>query len=616
MSTRLAAALIGLLLSAAALAQEQILRFDSAIRVLPDSSMQVTETLRVRAEGKQIRRGIFRDFPTDYRDRVGNRIRVGFDVLAVTRDGVPEPFFTERYANGVRVYIGREDRQLPPGEYEYAISYQTNRQLGYFADHDELYWNVTGNGWAFPILRASASISLPGRVPRSSMAIEGYTGPAGSAGRDFSAQLDADSRAFIRSTRALQPGEGLTVVVSWPKGVVAEPSAMQRAAWLLGDNRGLAIAFGGLGLLAAYLFLAWSRFGRDPPAGPVFPHYEPPTGLSPGACRYVMEMAHDHQAFSAAVLNLAAKGYLKIHQGRGAALDAATDGTVFDRARAQLSPDQQRVLGPLLDMAEDAFDKYDDDTFILEQTSPLRGLPALGPGEKALLDRLFEGGSYLVLTNKQHKIVRAALRDHEAALKKHYQRVNFLTNAGLVAPAVLIAAVSLILVLASGQESPFAIFAVFAAIPLIIWFLRLIKAPTPAGRRLMDRIEGFRLYLSVAEGDELSRIEGIAGPSPEKTTALFEQFLPYAVALDVDQPWAAQFESLFRRISAEQGSEYRPGWYVGRRSFGSASGFTSSVTGALGTAISASSTPPGSSSGGGGGGSSGGGGGGGGGGGW
>lgn len=613
---RLAAALLGLLLSAALPAQEQILRFDSAIRVLPDSSMQVTETLQVRAEGEQIRRGIFRDFPTDYKDRAGNRIRVGFEVLEVMRDGLPEPYFTERRSNGVRVYIGNEDRQLPPGEYEYRITYTTNRQLGYYDNHDELYWNVTGNGWAFPIQRASATITLPPGVARSLMAIEGYTGRMGASGRDYSARVESDSRAFIRATRVLEPGEGLTFVLSWPKGVVAEPSLGQRMRWLLRDNRSLAIALGGVGVLAAYLMFAWSRFGRDPAAGPVFPHYEPPPGLSPGACRYVCEMGHDHQAFSAAVLNLAANGYLNIHQGRGSALDAATDDTVFDQARAKLTAGQERLLGPLLEMAEDALDDFDDDTFILEQNSPIRGLRPLGPGEQALFGKLFEKGRYLVLTNAQHRVVRAALREHEAALKKFYQRANFLTNTGLLAPAILIIAVTAILVFASGVDTPFAVGALFLAVPLIVLFTRLIKAPTPAGRRLMDRIEGFRLYLSVAEGDELKRIEGIAGPMPEKTSALFEQFLPYAVALDVEQPWAEQFESLFRRLSAEQGSEYRPAWYVGRRSFGSARGFTQSMTGALGTAISASATPPGSSSGGGGGGSSGGGGGGGGGGGW
>ena len=97
-------------------AREQILSFHSDIEVLADSSMQVTETIRVVAEGDQIRRGIYRDFPTDYRDRLNNRIQLGFEVDKVTRDRQNERFHTEKYANGVRVYVGSADKFLPPGE--------------------------------------------------------------------------------------------------------------------------------------------------------------------------------------------------------------------------------------------------------------------------------------------------------------------------------------------------------------------------------------------------------------------------------------------------------------------------------------------------------------------
>ena len=120
------------LLLQTAIAREQIIRFHSDIEVLADSSMVVTETIRVVAEGDQIRRGIYRDFPTDYRDRLNNQIHVGFAVEKVTRDGTSEPFFTEKYANGVRVYVGNADKSLPPGEYEYGIRYTTTRQLGFF----------------------------------------------------------------------------------------------------------------------------------------------------------------------------------------------------------------------------------------------------------------------------------------------------------------------------------------------------------------------------------------------------------------------------------------------------------------------------------------------------
>ncbi|MGI9308954.1 MAG: DUF2207 domain-containing protein, partial [Gammaproteobacteria bacterium] len=115
---------------------EQILRFHSDIEVAIDSTMSVTETIRVRAEGNQIRRGIYREFPTDYRDRLNNRIQVGFEVLKVTRDGSNEPFFTERRSNGVRVYIGDENFFLPTGEDEYEPTYRTNRQLGCLGGHE------------------------------------------------------------------------------------------------------------------------------------------------------------------------------------------------------------------------------------------------------------------------------------------------------------------------------------------------------------------------------------------------------------------------------------------------------------------------------------------------
>ena len=107
---RLLSALVLLAAPAAASADERILDFSSGIVVHADASMTVTETITVRSEGDAIRRGIFRDFPTDYTDRLGNRYVVAFEVLAVTRDGVREAWHSERLSNGTRVYIGRRDR--------------------------------------------------------------------------------------------------------------------------------------------------------------------------------------------------------------------------------------------------------------------------------------------------------------------------------------------------------------------------------------------------------------------------------------------------------------------------------------------------------------------------
>jgi hypothetical protein len=256
-------------------AQERILDFHSDIVIASDGSMAVTETIRVRAEGNQIRRGIFRDFPTDYRDRLGNRYRVDFAMQGAERDGSPEPFRVERIGNGLRVYLGSADYFLPTGEYEYRLRYRTDRQLGFFADHDELYWNATGNGWDFEIVQASASVALPAGLGDGDLGIEAYVGRTGSTERSYDAELTSERAATVRSLRPLAPREGLTLVATWPKGLIAAPTASEQAAYVLRDNRALLAALVGFAVVFVYLFSVWSVAGRDPRPGVIFPHYEP-----------------------------------------------------------------------------------------------------------------------------------------------------------------------------------------------------------------------------------------------------------------------------------------------------------------------------------------------------
>jgi uncharacterized membrane protein len=144
-----------------------------------------------------------------------------------------------------------------------------------------------------------------------------------------------------------------------------------------------------------------------------------------------------------------------------------------------------------------------------------------------------------------------------------------------------------------------------------VLFYHLLKAPTLRGRKVMDQIEGFKMYLSVAEKDRLNLLN-----PPEKTPELYERYLPYALALDVENEWGEQFAEVLARAQVD-GQPYSPSWYSGRSwDVSRTSGFSDSLGSDFAGAISSSSTAPGSSSGSGGGGSSGGGGGGGGGSGW
>ena len=119
--------------------QERIDEFASDITIGRDGTLDVRETITVQAQGEQIRHGIFREFPTTYFDRQGKRHRVGFEVVSVTRNGAAEPYALETIANGKRVRIGREDVTVTPGRQVYVIAYRTDRQIGFFDTHDELY---------------------------------------------------------------------------------------------------------------------------------------------------------------------------------------------------------------------------------------------------------------------------------------------------------------------------------------------------------------------------------------------------------------------------------------------------------------------------------------------
>ncbi|MCW9065099.1 MAG: DUF2207 domain-containing protein, partial [Ignavibacteriaceae bacterium] len=165
---------------------ERIISFDSDITIEEDASMIVVDRIKVYSTGDKIKRGIFRDFPTKYEDEYGNNINITFEVLETLRDGNPESFHTENQINGIRVYLGKNNYFLPNGEYTYTIKYKTDRQIGYFDKFDELYWNVTGNGWDFLIESVTATVNLPQPVSRDDIKLYGYTGESGSRGNDFS----------------------------------------------------------------------------------------------------------------------------------------------------------------------------------------------------------------------------------------------------------------------------------------------------------------------------------------------------------------------------------------------------------------------------------------------
>ena len=374
--------------------------------------MRVTETIKVVSAGDQIKRGIYRDFPTTYKDHAGNKYIVGFAILAVARDGKPEAYHTETLSNGIRIYMGRKEYLLPPGEYTYTLSYRTDRQLGFFKDHDELYWNVTGNGWNFPIETASATVVLPPGVPADKMVLEGYTGPMGAKGQNFTAAVTPDGKAVFKTTRRLNAREGLTIVVSWPKGFVREPSVREKTIHFLKDNLTLLVAFIGLVVILLYYVLVWFAAGRDPARGTIMPIYSPPDNLSPASMRFMAEMGYDDKVFAAAVIDMAVKGYLSIREKN----------------------------------AKYTLTKTDD--------NPSK----LSAEEKKIAAQLFQSGSSITLEQKNHSRIAAAKNALRTSLTLSFEKTHFVTNRKAFVTGVVISAVAVAASFLSALDQPEVLF--------------------------------------------------------------------------------------------------------------------------------------------------------------
>jgi len=619
------------LLSSAAVAQqtERILRFKSHIRIQTDGSMTVTETIAVYAAGKQIRRGIYRDFPTKYKDRFENTVRVGFEVISVLRNGLSEAFHLKKTTNGIRVYMGHKNQMVRTGVHTYTLKYRTDRQLGYFDEFDELYWNVTGNGWSFPIEQAQAVVEPP--PDAEILGVSAYTGPKGARGQKFTVGRDDSGNIHFITTRLLRPKEGLTIAVSWPKGFVPTPGFTDKVGYFLSDNPTNIAGVLGMIILMAYYLWVWFKIGRDPVKGSIIPLFSPPKGFTPGAARFVTRMGFDHKSFASAVVNMAVKGFLNIQEN--------------------------------------------GDKFILSKTGTSGSL--LSMGERMIAKNLFQGTDRITLETANHGKIGKAIGAFKKSLKIDFEKQYFQRNFRWLIPGVVISLLTMVCMVLSAPEvgaavfmlvwltiwtgacfalvwktvnawktafssdtpggivkkvgplgitlfavcfvgfeffgmwafssmaSPMAVMALFLIIAVNFIFYHLMKAPTIYGRKIMDRIEGFKLYLSVAEKQGLA----MRNP-PEKTPQLFEKFLPYALALDVENQWSEQFADVLAQ--AGKGSDYSPSWYNGGHwhSLG-AGGMANSLGSSFSSAISSSSSPPGSSSGGGGGSSGGGGGGGG-----
>lgn len=572
------------------LAEEAIESFDVTLQVESDGQLLVTERILVQAEGKTINHGIYREIPTHYRLDTGLQRSTPVTLLGVSRDGQPERLTYKLSGRGVRYYLGSSDIELEPGRYLYELRYRVDAQLRYGDKVDGLYWNVTGNDWELPILRANVEVLLPDAAVVG--AVSAYTGRRGVRGTDYEVVRQQGNRLQLTTTKALGKFEGLSVALDWPAGLVQRPSLLARLQRLYADNT--RTAFGLLavfGLLIFYLH-SWFRVGRGPAKGLIVPLFRAPDGLSPAAVSYLWHTGfaigkRATRELSITFTDLAIRGLLQL-------ADAKTPG------RFNLQPGQAVKSTP---------------------TSV----------EQQLLDQLFTADAQPMALHGQYQPrLDQALKHFSRGLKK--QAAAWFTSNGvlwLIGLYIAIGASLALIFSATNQPNEvkelFALllmvvvfgglglyslvsgnvgvgsfaFLLFALIPLgiavgrigdsvalmvvLLWlqviaFRFWLRAPTAKGRRLLDELEGYREYLQLAESDTLAS----ASQAPAMDIALYEQHLPFAMALGVEAQWTRRFtQALERGLIAPQVQDYQPDWLPGHTSASFAVALGSSLSGLL-----------------------------------
>jgi uncharacterized membrane protein len=490
---------------------EKITSFNGEIKINADSTINVRENIAYDF-GENQKHGIFRFIPIKYKARGGNfNLRIS-DVKITDENGMSQNFTTTYEGNNIKFQIGDADK-LVSGQKNYVISYVIRRAVNYFSDHDELYWNFTGDEWQVPIESAEVKIILPDTA-KNNFQYKCFEGEFGTT-NECMASATGNTLEYS-STSDINPGEGMTIVAGWPKGITPEPTVFQKILDVVRDNWTLFVPF----LVFALMFRLWHKKGRDPKGrGTIIAQYEPPDGLAPAEIGTMMDGSADNKDVSSTIIDLAVRGFLKIKREGGKSLPAGRQG----------------FLGTT--SAEYTFTK-------LKEEEPERNF------EKKTLNGLFPHGKETKLSDLKNKFYQSMSFIKSQLYEGVTQKGYYVSNPQTTRIMWIIAAIFSGGILAGffgSIQDGFGVASGIISGVIMLVFGYLMPAVTKKGAELKENILGFKDFLSVTETDRLKFHN-----APEKNPQMFEKFLPYAMVLGVENEWAKQFEGIYNQ---------QPDWY-------------------------------------------------------
>jgi uncharacterized membrane protein YgcG len=483
---------------------EAIDSFDAQVSINADASFKVLEKIQYDF-GTAQKHGIFRDIPIKYQARGGNyNLRLG-DISVKDEQGNSYNFTISYPGNNLEIKIG-DANMLVSGKKMYVINYVIGRAINYFDTYDEFYWNATGNGWPVAIKKATLKVSLPQNVNKESLQSECFIGPFGSTEK---CQNDlADSTGLYWANRELAPGEGLTVVFGFPKGIVHEPSAGEKFLEALKDNGILFLPV----IILLFMLWLWRQKGRDPEGrGTIIAQFDAPDNLTPLEVGTVVDEKADKKDISAEIIYLAVRGYLKIKKTESKILFITTTDYVLEKLKNA-------------EMQENDFDKK-------------------------LMSALFDGKESVKLTELKNTFYKSLKEINEKIYENVLAKGYFPKNPDKVRKIYLGAGMIILFVgiFFINFWGTLGVVSFILSGSIVMIFSSLMPRKTLKGVAAKEYILGLKEYLRVAEKDRLEFHN-----APSKNPERFEKLLPYAMVLGVEKEWAQQFQDIYKQ---------NPSWY-------------------------------------------------------
>jgi uncharacterized membrane protein len=487
------------------LSAEKITSFNGEIKINSDSTINVTENIAYDF-GENQKHGIFRFIPVEYKARGGNfNLRVS-NVKITDENGAPYSYTTTNSGGNIEFKIGDADK-LVSGQKNYVISYTIRRAVNYFPDHDELYWNFTGDQWQVPIESAIVKVILPDSA-KENLQYKCYQGSFGSTAECIADKIEGNI-LYFEAKGLMLASEGMTIVAGWPKGITPEPTVFQKILDIVRDNWTLFAPI----IFFVFMYRLWSKRGRDPKGrGTIIAQYESPDGLAPAEIGTMLDGSADNKDVSSTIIDLAVGGFLKIKR-----------------------TEEKGFLGTT--STEYTFMKLKDE-------EPTRDF------EKEVMKGIFDGEKEKQLSdlkNKFFKTLQAVKSQlYESVTQKGYYAKNPNTVFGMWIAIAIVSGIFLSVFFGILQGGWGTFSGIVSGIIILI-FGWLMPAMTKKGAELKENILGFKDFLSVTETDRLKFHN-----APEKNPEMFEKFLPYAMVLGVENEWAKQFEGIYNQ---------QPDWY-------------------------------------------------------